>query len=159
LRENNGAEAALDGAPVRLDQQYWGNFERHWQVAADGQGEVWETPLHCKMGGEPPKDCFVSKYRLRLEGRPFLDFARAANELRMLTRDGIECRSSITDQSYGSVAWTIGSTEQRYHFDFGCLGGQADRALELIRRASDIVEKSAVREADPFEIEYPKGQQ
>lgn len=140
------ATAALPG-PVSYEVSSWGRLLLHWRVDPDGGGEIWRGEGLGKGRGA------VRKYRLRMDGAALAAFAAKAEPLRLATVNGIVCQHEITDLPYGTIAWEYPGKKHSYAFNAGCRSPAANAAMDDLRAASDVVEKMATIEAEPYAID------
>lgn len=135
-----------------LNQNTWGKPELHWVVLADGTGELWK-PL-CPVGPDGiDKECNIAKYKFRMSDQDLKKFNALAADLRLLAMDGRICPAA-TDQSYGSVSWTVNDTDVLYRYDMGCsdrLETPGGKAVAAIRRMSELVEANPLLDGNAFE--------
>lgn len=135
--------------PVSYDVSSWGRLLLRWQVNPDGSGEIWRGDAPGRGPGA------VRKYRLTI-GEPALQaFIAKVEPLRATTAGGIDCQFQISDMRYGSIVWDYPAGKQSYDFNAGCRSPAANAALEEILAVSDIVEKMATIEAEPYATEAP----
>jgi len=145
--DSTGSSAAPSGdlaGPVTYKVSSWGRLLTQWQVNPDGSGEIWKGKGLGKGHGA------VRKYRLRMSDEAMQAFVAKAEPLRRATENGIDCKRQITDMPYGSITWDYPEKQQSYAFDAGCRSAQADAAMEQLRAVSDVIEKMATIEAEPY---------
>lgn len=144
------AEASgQSGETISFALNTWGLPLAHWQVKEDGTGELW------RISTKDPRGTYdVARYRFALPEEAGVPFVSATERVREAAIRGLACKRTITDLPYGSMTWTYPAAERRLDFDFGCTSDMASKVYEAIGRASEVIEKMAMIDKEPFAVDH-----
>lgn len=149
------AEPASDGAALTANESIsltvnsWGKLISHWQVNADGSGELWRL----REGGSM-QVYDIEKFHVKLGEQAMMELVSLTDDIRAATLHGVDCQYSITDMPYGTMTWKEVDSEGKYAFNFGCTGDKAGKVYNQIGDATEVVQKKAVIEVQPYAVEH-----
>lgn len=142
------------GETITLRLNSWGLPLAYWQVKDDGTGEIWRISTR-----DPRGDYDVSRYHFALPEEAGVPFIAATEQVREAAVKGLECRRTIADMPYGAMTWTYPAAERKLDFDFGCTSDSAGKVYQAIGRATEVIEKMARIDKEPFAVDHYVGGQ
>lgn len=131
---------------VVFDIRSWGKLVSHWQVNADGTGEIWRV-----ADGGTMSVYDIRKFQLHMDAPVLARFVAASNAFKRKTRRPIACKLQITDMHYGDMTWSGSGAEQKFTFNHGCRSKAMDPVFDMIQQVNEVVAKQAAIDAEPFE--------
>ena len=147
----NAAPGPLHAASAAPDQQIvfdirsWGKLVSHWQVNADGTGEIWRV-----ADGGTMSVYDIRKFHLRMDSVVLARFSAASNAFKHAARRPIACKLQITDMYYGDITWSGSGEPQTFRFNYGCRSKAMDPVFDMIQQVNEVVSKQAAIDAEPY---------
>ena len=141
------AGSSAPDSQVVFDIRTWGKLISHWEVGADGTGEIWRASEGPLMSAYD-----IRKFHLRMDAPTLARFQAASDAFKRATRRPIACKYTITDADYGEIVWSGRGAPQSFRFNFGCLSPAMNRAFDMINQVHAVVSKQAAIDTEPFAI-------
>jgi hypothetical protein len=136
---------AAPDSQVVFDIRSWGKLVSHWQVNADGTGEIWRV-----AEGGSMSEYDIRKFNLHMDAPVLTRFVAASNAFKRKTRRPIACKLEITDMHYGDITWSGSGEPQNFRFNYGCRSKAMDPVFDMIQQVNEVVGKQATIDAEPY---------
>lgn len=125
---------------VDADVNSWGKPLAAWHVDASGGG-WYRRAEQVERGGFHDYRLVTRKLAIGEEG--FRALVAILEPAEPFSVRPLDCRREITDQPYGTVAWTYPAGAQALRYDLGCRGAHSDVVYGAIGSAMKHIESLA----------------
>lgn len=122
---------------VVFEMNSWGSPLSSWRILADGSGSWTETIREEGNSFGPYK---LAWHEIESDIERSGELAQLLAALPEPAPDYEDCESRITDQPYGTIRLTRGSTTTEISWNAGCLDEDYAAFLDTLRTANELVE-------------------
>lgn len=129
--------AGAQWTSIAFEANSWGTPLGSWMVFAPGAAGSWREVA--REDGAAPADYTIAWHDLPEDAAHWRALAATLAELPLPAPDYDDCEQQITDQPYGTIRLSRGSTTTEIAWNAGCLDDGYQAFMTVLRRADDLV--------------------